>query len=66
MGCGCKDEKSGPLPPKPDRFSVTCPCGLDRCLPAGIQIDETFTLVPCPRCGQTMTGTFLGDQVYVE
>lgn len=45
------------------RLLITCPCGLSRCLPEGLQEGESFNLVACLRCGQTIQGTLIGNRV---
>ena len=69
--CGC-NKAAAPLPaeqvttpsPEPDRWVILCAgCGLRRLIPAGLKVGETFELVPCPRCSNTLHGQFTGDGV---
>lgn len=45
------------------KLMINCYCGLTRCLPDGLQIGDTFSLVTCPKCGSGLKGIFRGDQV---
>jgi len=48
----------------PPRLAMTCPgCGLKRLLPTGLNVNDTFELVPCPKCANTFKGQFVGNGV---
>lgn len=47
----------------PGRLAITCGCGLMRLLPSGLKEGESFTLVPCLKCGQSLQGQFVGNGV---
>lgn len=70
MSCGCKDKKTEapavvePTPIKPDRLSINCYCGLMRLIPTGLKVNDTFELVPCPKCGTPFKGIFVDGGVY--
>lgn len=48
---------------KPSRLGINCHCGLFRMLPTGLNVDDTFALVPCPKCGYALRGKFVGEGV---
>lgn len=44
-------------------MTIHCWCGLMRVLPFGLKVDDSFALVPCPKCGSGLIGKFMGDKV---
>lgn len=80
MSCGCKDKSKQPAEPvtpqvtapplaapevKYHRLGIHCYCGLYRLIPEGLKFGETFTLVPCPKCGSDFRGRLI-DETVVE
>ncbi len=57
------ESKSIPAPYPPPRLGINCYCGLLRLIPTGLNVDDTFELCPCPRCGMSFKGKFKGDGV---
>jgi hypothetical protein len=61
------DAKSEAIPPVPvpaARLSMNCPgCGLTRLLPTGLNVNDIFELVPCPKCANAFRGQFVGNGV---
>jgi hypothetical protein len=46
------------------RLLVSCPgCGLQRALPSLIHLNDTFALLPCPKCGTGLAGTLREEGV---
>lgn len=56
---------STPMPPAeyPSFLAITCGCGLMRLLPDGIKVGDEVRLVPCLKCGSTLTGVLTPDGV---
>lgn len=66
MACKkCNKDKSMTNPePITNRLFINCPgCGLMRLLPDSLEVNTTFDLVPCPKCGSAFCGTFVGNGV---
>ncbi len=58
------ETKSEPIPIAPARLSINCPgCGLMRLLPTGLNVNDVFELVPCPKCANAFRGQFVGNGV---
>ena len=72
MGCNCgpssfiakpTDVTSRQGHKSPYRLGINCFCGMLRTLPTGLNINEIFTLVPCPKCGMVIKGLLIEDGV---
>lgn len=50
-------------PVAPPREGINCYCGLFRLIPTGLNVNDTFELVPCPRCGTSFKGVRTEDGV---
>jgi hypothetical protein len=68
MGCDCNKKPAvavpAPTPVKYDRLSINCFCGISRLIPTGLKVNDTFDLVPCPKCGTPFRGVFVEGGVY--
>lgn len=64
MGCDCEKTKPEVVEEVPtSRLAINCYCGLARMIPTGLKVGDTFSLVPCPKCGSTFIGKFVGNGV---
>ena len=46
------------------RLSMQCiGCGMTRLLPTGLNPQDIFELVPCPKCNKGFRGRFVGNGV---
>lgn len=68
MPCKCNENKP-PRPAEeapvvqPSRLAIHCFCGLTRLIPAGLKVNDTFELVPCPKCGSGFRGKLVDQGV---
>lgn len=53
-----------PTDTPPVRLAMNCiGCGMKRLLPAGLKVNDTFELVPCPKCFNGFKGQLLEDRI---